>query len=347
LKQLKKILGVIFAVIMLLSGCTNNSPAGVAPYVYMHSKEEGGYEVVEYYPDEEVKQYVNTDLYGVHYRNSYYDGMKFYFSLSHAFFVYDSTTKKIKELATYVSNAIKKINGEIWVALDHGLVSGGYVSKLCKINEEIELNCLYEVKNQQVTDFYIDFDKQVFYAAGSGVGQEAGESPSQYKVVKYDMQTGEETIVRNDGKHIIAGRLTHICPGQFITSDADIYEETGEKIGEVVGTNKHKLNAQINDIAMNETTFVDGDHNLFEVYGCENNQIKHRRTIELKYPPDLYPVYYSWETADNGEITMPIRSEDDVFEYIGMQSVNVRTGEVTVHLFDEPVYRVHAIARFV
>jgi len=215
------------------------------------------------------------------------------------------------------------------------------------MTEQLTFDCVYEIKNQQVSDFYINFEEQVFYAAGPGVDKEPGDTPHQYKVVRYDMSTGESTSVRNNGQQIVAGRLAHICPGQFITSDADIYEETGAKIGEVIGTNGTKLKNQINDLVMHETIFLDSAHNLLEVYGCEKNQTTHRRTIELNYTPDIYPGYHSWETTDDGEITMPILAEDDVFEFIGIQSVNVRTGEVIVHLFDEPVYRLHAVARFV
>jgi hypothetical protein len=242
---------------------------------------------------------------------------------------------------------MKKINGEIWVAIDKGLGEEGYSSSLCKITEELTVNCLYEVKNQQVTDFYIDFTKQVFYGAGPGVGKESGDKNTQTKVVKYDMQTGEETSVRYKDQHIVAARLTNICPGQFITSDADIYLETGEKIGEVIGTKGKKVDDQINDLVMKETTFLDYDNKLMEVYGCEDNKVKHKRTIHLDYEPNTYPGYFSWETTDEGEITMPIDSGDDIFEFIGFQSVNTRTGEVEVHLFDEPVSQLHSIARFV
>jgi len=164
--------------------------------------------------------------------------------------------------------------------------------------------------------------------------------------MKYDMQTGDGVAIKSDGKQILAGRLTHICPGQFITGAGDIYKETGEKIGEVVSLNGDKLDAQINDLTNNTTIFVGKGDKSLEVYDCANNTIKHIRTIELKYEANLYPAYHSWETTDAGEITMPIISQEDSFESIGFQSVNTRTGIVEVHLFDEPVYRLHAIARF-
>lgn len=341
-----KILLVLISCSLFLASCTNTVQRGIAPYVYLNEKREGGYNFVEYYPDEVTKTEINKEVYGEHYLNSYYDGKKLYLSLSHTFFVYDSETKQLKELTGYVSNAIKKINGEIWLALDNGLQAEGYSSSLCKITEALTVDCLYEMKNQQVTDFYIDFEQQVFFGAGAGLGKEEGDDGEQYKIVKYNMQTGEETSVRNNGKQILAGRLTHICPNQFITSDGDIYHESGEKIGEVIGTRGEKLKNQINDLVMNETIFLDYDYNLLEVYGCENNQVKHLRTIELDYTPDIYPGYHSWETTDSGEITMPILSEEDIFESIGIQSVNVRTGEVAVYLFDEPIYRLHSVARF-
>jgi len=218
---------------------------------------------------------------------------------------------------------------------------------LCKITEAISVDCLYEVKNQQINDFYIDFENQVFYGAGQGVGKEPGDKSEQIKVVKYNMQTGEETSIRNQGEHIEALRLTNICPGQFITDDGDIHRETGEKIGEVLGAKGKKVQNQINDVLVNETTFLDYDNKLMEVYGCEGNKVQHRRTIKLDYEPNTYPAYYSWETTNDGEITMPIQAKDDIFESIGFQSVNTRTGEVEVHLFDEPVYELHSIARFV
>jgi len=344
-KQLKRT--IIFGVVIVLAlvACSQ-SPKGAAPFVYLREKEEDGYEFVEYYPTENQKNYVNKRVDGVHYRNSYYDGEKLYLSLSHTLFVYDSKTKTVKELKGKISNAIKKINGEVWLALDNGLQETGYSSSLCKINEKIEVDCLYEIKNQQVDDFYLDFSRQTFYAAGPGVGKEAGELQQQLKVVKYDMQTGEETSLKNNGRHIIAARVTNICPGQFVTSDAEIYQETGEKIGDLLGTKGQKLHNQINDLVMNETTFLDYDNMLLEVYGCENNKIIHKRTINLNYEPNTYPAAHSWETTDEGEISMPINEKDDIFKFIGFQSVNTRTGVVEVYLFDEPVYRLHAIARF-
>jgi len=319
--RVRKLSIIACALIIILASC-NGGPIGKPSFVYVNSTDDGRYEVVEYYLNESVKQYVNN-------------------------FVYDSVTKKLKELTDYVSNAIKKINGEVWFAFDNGFGENGYSSSLCKITEAITVDCLYEIKNQQVDDFYIDFENQVFYGAGPGVGKEPEDKNTQTKVVKYNMQTGEETIVKNNGKHIEALRLTNICPGQFITDDGDIHRETGEKIGEIVDKNGEKLIAQINDLKMQTTIFVGSDRKSLEVYGCEDNQTKHMKTIELSYEPDIYPTYHSWETADNGEITMPIRSEDDIFEYIGFQSVNTRTGEVEVHLFDEPVSQLHSIARFV
>jgi hypothetical protein len=306
----------------------------------------GGYDLVEYYPSLAHKAYVNQSIDGVHYRNSYYDDEKLYLSLSHTLLIYNNVTKQTKELKGFVSNAMKKINGEIWVGLDNGFGTDGYSGSLCKINFEVELDCLYELKNQRLDDFYINFEEQVFYVAGPGVGENDTEAEQQYKVMKYDMHTGEGIDIRNNGQQIIASRLTHICPGQFITSEADIYLETGEKIGEVIGTKGKKLKNQINDLVMNEVAFLDYENNLLEIYNCNKNTISHVRTIELAYVPDIYPEYRAWETTDDGEISMPIRSTEDSFLYPGFQSINLRTGEVQVHLFDEPVYRLHAVARF-
>jgi hypothetical protein len=342
----KNILFFSCAVLLLLTSCIKRSPLGTAPFVYMRENREYGYEFIEYYPTEEVAEYINTKVNGVHYRNAYYDGQKFYVSLSHALFVYDGVSKKITEFSDTVSNAIKKINGEIWLAIDNGFGEQGYSSSLCKMNDQLEINCLYEIKNQQINDFYIDFENEVFYGAGAGVKKEPGDTDQQHKIVQYNMQTGEEKSVRTNGKHILADRLTHICPGQFITSDGDIYRETGEKIGEVIGRDGKQVNSQINDVTDNTTIFLGNDDKSLEVYGCKDNKTTRIKTIELEYMPNIYPTSHSWETSDDGEISMPIRSDDDIFEFIGFQSVNVRTGEVQVHLFDEPVYRLHAVARF-
>jgi len=343
---------VFSAMTVLLTGCSERIPAGKASFVYMSEKRDNGlggtYELVEYYPHEQQKAYINREIDGLHYRNSYYDGTKLYLSLSHKFLIYDSTTKQVKQLEGTVGNAIKKINGEIWFGLDNGFgPDDGYAGSLCKLNEEAVLDCLYELKNQRPDDFYFDLKNQVFFVAGPGVGETDDESSEQYKVMKYDMRTGAGESVRNNGQQILAGRLTNICPGQFITSDGDIYQETGEKIGEVLDRNGAKLNAQVNDLIMNTTVFIGHYNKSFEVYGCENNNVTHLKTIELSYEANLYPVYFSWETTDDGEISMPIESKDEFFDFIGFQSVNTRTGEVQVHLFDEPVYRLHSIARFV
>jgi len=349
LKKWKILLSSIVLFAVVLVGCS--SPDGKASFVYLSEQRGSGfnptYEFVEYYPQEERKQYVNRQVDGNHYRNSYYDGKKLYLSLSHTFFIYDSETKKVTELQGTVSNGIKKINDEIWLAVDNGFVEDGYSSSLCKLTDDLKVNCLYEMKNQRVDDFYFNFSEQIMYGAGPGVGKEPGEISQQYKVMKYNLRTGEEETVWNNGSHILAGRLTNICPGEFITSDGDIYKETGEKVGEIIGTSGEKLNSQINDLTMNETTFLDYDNNLLEVYGCEGGVVRHRRTVQLDYQPNIYPVYYAWETTDDGEITMPINDPDDIFEFIGFQSVNVRTGEIEVYMFDEPVYELHAIARFV
>jgi len=346
LKKISKIFSVFLLLVVVLTSCFNPSPAGIAPFVYMAELEDYDYKIIEYYPDEERKQYVNKQISGDHYRNAYYDGQKFYLSMSHTFFIYDSVTKKVKELPGVISNALKKINGEIWVATDNGLRPGRYSSSLCKINEADELECLYDINNQQVDDFYIDFERQVFYAAGPGVPGDNRRGVED-KVVKYSMVTGEEENVRNDGKQIVAARLSNICPGTFITSDADIYRETGEKIGEIRGSKGQQVYHQINDLVAGETAFLDYDNKLLEVYGCDNDQVSHRRTIQLNYEPNTYPGYHSWETTDTGEITLPIEVRNEWTEYIGFQSINLRTGEVQVHLFDEPVYKLHAVARFV
>jgi len=344
--QRRNMLFIACVFILILTSCVNNSPTGIAPFVYVREKDQGGYEVVEYYMTNPVTEYINKELNGVHYLNSYYDENRYYFGLSHAFFVYERETKRIIELGRMSVNAVKKINDEIWVALDIGLQRDGYVSSLCKINEQTEIDCLYDVKNQQIHDFYIDFENQVFYSAGPGVNKKSKDMDQEYKVLQYNMQTGEEVTIKYNEHEIEADRLTHICPGQFITGDGDIYQETGEKIGEVIGTKGKKLNTQINDLSMNETTFLDYDNKLLEVYGCEDSKLNHRRTIILEYEPNIYPDYYSWETTDEGEITMPIDSGDNIFEYIGFQSVNTRSGEVQVYLFDESVYNLHSIARF-
>jgi len=340
----KNFLVIVCTLVIVLTSC-NARPSGKAPFVYLNSTDNGMYEMIEYYPDEKMKSYVIKDIIGMFYENSYYDGAKYYVSVANAIFVYDSATKKVKELSGYVSNAIKKINGEIWFAFDKGFGEHGYSSALCKITESLAVDCLYEIKNQQVSDFYIDFAKQTFYTAGLGVGKTAKEMSEQYKVMKYDMQTGEEESVLNNGNHIMADRLTNICPGQFIV-DGDIYLETGEKMGEIKDRQGKKLELQINDVAMSTTAFLGSDKMSLEVYGCKDNKPTHVRTIKLAHEPDIYPAQFSWDTADNGEITMPIDSGDGILEFIGFQSVNTRTGEVEVHLFDEPVYELHSIARF-
>jgi len=345
LRQLKKLGLVLCLIILVLISCAPRSPTGVAPFIYLSGDRKEGHSFVEYYPAEEQKQYLNKNVGGDHYINSYNDGKRLYLSLGHALFVYDSPSKKIKEFVGYESNAMKKINGDVWVALDKGLRVEGYLTTLCKLTNDWQFECLYEAKNQQLTDFYFDFDNQVFYGAGPGVS--AIHGGGEFKVTKYDMQTGEEIDLRNAGEKIVAGRLTSICPGQFITSDGDIYRETGEKIGEVIGTTGKKLSSQVNDVVGGKTVFLDSDSKLMEVYTCKNNKTTHERTIKLTQRPNLYPVYHSWETTDDGEISMPIRSDDNIFEHIGFQSVNVRTGEVQVHLFDERVHEVHAVARFV
>jgi len=330
---------------MVLTSCRVNRPEGIAAFVYLSGDRSVGHSFVEYYPAEEQKQYVNTNVGGDHYLNSYYDGTKLYLSLGHAFYVYDSLTKNVTELVGYTTDAIKKINGDVWVALENGFTEEGFMSSLCKISDDLQFDCLYKAKNQQLTDFYFDFENQVFYGAGLGVHPVRGGG--EYKVVKYDMQSGEEIDIRNEGEQIMTSRLTNICLGHFITSDGNIYRETGEKVGEVIGTKGKRLNSPVNDIVKNTTAFVDYDNKLIEVYGCKNDEISHIRTIGLSYEPNLYPVSHSWETTDNGEISMPIDLEGDIFEYIGFQSINLRTGEVQVHLFDERVHMLHAVARFV
>jgi len=346
LKRLTKILSVLLLLTVILTSCFNPSPAGIAPFVYLAEADDGDYRFVEYYPHEDIKAYEKKQTPGMQYLNSYYDGQNWYVSLSHTFFIYDTLTKEVKELKGYNSNAIKKINGEIWVATDNGLRSKGYSSSLCKINEAVEMECLYDINNQQVNDFYIDFERQVFYAAGPGVPEDNRRGVED-KVVKYSMITGKEESVRNDGKQIVAARLSNVCPGIFITSEADIYRETGEKIGRLTGTKEQQVYNQINDLVAGEAAFLDYDNKLLEVYGCDKGQVVHRRTIELNYAPNTYPGYHSWETTDEGEVTLPINEEDDNFSFIGFQSVNLRTGEVQVHLFDEPIYNLHAVARFV
>jgi len=333
MKRLRKISAIFCISIISFTSCVPKSPARVAPFVYLSGDRNVGHSFIEYYPDEELKL------------NSYNDGKRLYLSLGHALFVYDSVSKKVIELDGYETNALKKIGHDVWVALDKGMSESGYSTSLCKLSDDLQFDCVYEARNQQITDFYFDFDQEVFYGAGPGIStiHDGGE----YKVVKYNMRTGEETEVQNNGDHIIAGRLTNICPGEFITSDADIYSESGEKVGEVIGANGTKLKNQINDLINNETTFLDYDNNLLEVYGCENNKVKHKRTINLTYGPRIYPAYHSKETTDEGEISMPIAEIGEIFEYIGFQSVNLRTGEVQVHLFDERVHMLHAVARFV
>jgi len=328
---------------VILTSCTRSSPTGVAPYIYLSGDRKIGHTFVEYYPAEQPKQYINKNVGGWHYLNSYNDGKRFYLSLAHALFIYDSESKQITELPEYASNAMKKINGDIWFVHGNGFDEGGYSSSLCKINDKLDVECLFEVKNQQITDFYIDFEQQVFFGAGLGVSSLHGGG--EYKVVKYDMSTGEEKNVRNDGEEITTGRIANICPRQFIV-DGDIYRDTGEKIGVVKDSAGNKLELQINDIAMNSTAFFGADKMSLEVYGCKNNETVHLKTIKLDYAPDIYPASHSSETTDDGEISMPIISDDNIFEFIGFQSVNLRTGEIQVHLFDERVYELHAVARF-
>jgi len=342
LRRLNKFFSGLLLLAVILTSCENPSPAGIAPFVYLAEPEYGDYRFIEYYPDEAVKTYIKKQVPGMQYLNSYYDGQKWYVSLSHTFFIYDTLTKQVKELKGYNSNAIKKINGEIWVVTDNGLREDGYSSSLCKINEITELECYYDIDNQQVTDFYIDFDRQIFYASGPGVSIDEDKRP-QLKVVQYNMRTGAEIIVGQ----IASERLANVCLHQFITDEGIVYRETGEKIGEIIGTKGKQLQRYINDQRERETTFLDYEHNLLEVYGCDNNTVRHRRTIHLKYKPSIYPVSHARETTDDGEITLPISEEDDIFSFIGFQSINLRTGEVQVHLFDEPVYKIHAIARFV
>jgi hypothetical protein len=327
-----------------LTSCAPRSPAGVAPFIYLSGDRNEGHSFVEYYPAEEQKQYMNKNVGGWHYLNSYNDGKKFYLSLEHSLFIYDSESKKITELSDYASNAIKKINGNVWFARDNGFTSDGYSSSLCKIDDETDVECLYEIKNQQISDFYIDFEQQVFFGAGLGVS--ATHGGGEYKLTKYDMKSGDEIRMYSDGEGIVADRLSHICPRQFIV-DGDIYRDTGEKIGVVKDSEGNKLELQINDIAMNTTAFFGADKRSLEVYGCKGNETVHLKTIKLDYAPDIYPGSHSSETTDDGEISMPIISEDNIFEAIGFQSVNIRTGEVQVHLFDERVYELHAVARFV
>jgi len=344
LKRLRKISAVFCISIISFTSCAPKSPARVAPFVYLSGDRNVGHSFIEYYPDEELKDYLNENVGGDHYLNSYNDGKRFYLSLGHALFVYDSASKIVTELIGYASNAIKKINGEVWIVRDNGLGENGYSSSLCKINEEIRVTCLYEVKNQQLSDFYIDFEKQIFFGAGLGVSPIHGGG--DYKIVKYDMRINTETIMMNNSKLIASDRLTNICPGQFIV-DGDIYQETGKKIGEVKDSQGNKLELQINDIGTNTTAFLGADDMSLEVYGCKNNKTSYLKTIKLNNSPNIYPASQSWETTDDGEISMPIQSEDNIFEFIGFQSVNLRTGEIQVHLFDERVHMLHAVARFV
>jgi len=346
LKILNKVFSALGLFVVALSGCGNPPPSGIAPFVYMAELEDYDYKFIEYYPNAAIKSYVNMQIPGVHYRNAYYDGQKLYLSMSHTFFIYDSITKKVKELPGIISNAIKKINGDVWLATDNGLSSEGYSSSLCKINVTVELECLYEINNQQIDDFYIDFDNEVFYGSGAGVSSDDSRQ-AELKVVEYNMRTGEETVLQSNGRKITSQRLANICPGQFVTDDGDVYMETGEKISEVFGTKGKKLQRYINDAVKKEAAFLDYDNNLLEVYGCRNDEVTHLRTIILENKPSIYPVTHSWETTDSGEISMPIRSEENTSEYLGFQSINLRTGEVQVYLFDEPVYKLHAVARFV
>jgi len=344
LKKLKKTMIIIFLIIFVCTSCVGKTPQGIAPFIYLSGDRKTGHSFVEYYPDEVPQGYLNKNVGGDHYLNSYNDGKRLYVSLGHALFVYDSETKRVTELDGYASNAIKKVNGEVWIAKDNGLSESGYSTSLCKVTEMLEVNCLHEAKNQQITDFYFDFDKQVFYGAGMGVS--AAHGGGEYKVVKYNMQTGEEITLEYAGKRIEADRLTNICPGQFIV-DGDIYEDTGNKIGEVQDAAGNRLEVQINDVSNNVVAFLGADNMSFEIYGCEDNETVHHKTIKLKHAANLYPVSHSWETTDAGEISMPIESAEHIFSYIGFQSVNLRTGEVQVHLLEEAVYFLHAVARFV
>ncbi|GBU10388.1 hypothetical protein AwErysi_00040 [Erysipelotrichaceae bacterium] len=337
-----------FLIGAMLAGCAGTNGTRVQ-FVYIAPGGNTAYQIVENtVVDEQLNMikakkigkpwsYMGHALFG----NTYYDGQKMYSSIGPNLYIYDSITAKTTIHKGYSSYAMKKINGDMWIA-----TQSGKTTRLCKIDEKQTVECQYEVENHQITDFYFNFDENTLFATGTGSGVETGDMMDQYKVVKYDLMTGVETILKHGGEHILGARLANICPGQFITSNGNIYTTDGEKIGAIIGTSGQQLSGLVNDQIAGTAAFMDYDNNLFEVYSCENNTPVLQRVIELSHEPDTFPESYSRESADNGEISMRIRSNEDFSETIGIQSVNLRSGKVEVYYFDEPVTNIHAVARF-
>jgi len=62
--RVRKLSSIACAIVIILASCTGR-PIGKAPFVYVNSTDDGGYEVIEYYPDETVKQNTNKTLTGM------------------------------------------------------------------------------------------------------------------------------------------------------------------------------------------------------------------------------------------------------------------------------------------